>query len=79
MYKNGYVRMAVEQSLHYCLSESKMIGISMASFWEVMYGLFNCHPYIAIFIGMLVIPHAVVLLLKMEHYAVKSLAISTLV
>ena len=42
--------MAVEQSLHYCLSESKM------TFWNIygqplgsMYGLFNCHPYTAIY------------------------------
>ena len=44
----------LEQSLHYCLSESKMPQLDnleyMASLWAVMLGLFNCHPYIVIFI-----------------------------
>ena len=45
--KNGYVGMSVEQSLQYCLSESKMMfGISMASLWIVCT---DC-SYTAIFI-----------------------------
>ena len=45
------IRMAVEQSLHYCLSESKMPYVTrMAILLVIMCGLFNCHPYIAIFV-----------------------------
>ena len=44
--KNVYVGMAVEQSLHYCLSESKMPQLDCLEYGQPL-GSNVCHPYIA--------------------------------
>ena len=48
-----YVGMSVEQSLHYCLSDSMMPQLKSLKYGQLLcsnVGLLNCHPYIAIFI-----------------------------